>query len=312
LAFTLADLFWLEQRHRPVGQCLAFHFYPDSDYIPQQFPVHSWLGIHSKLQPVQEAGFPYPTRPHPQASTSNSSPRGLEQRLRQLQEALVETIGPGPRKPAPVGRTLAGLARIALEHLSGGATPGAQLALVNPKLVGLLQSHAPRAISTGNLLCIPRPAALGDPITAPFLPGARPATFRQVLRDGSIRLKLVWMAASSAVAPCVRLGAVARGDGSGAGWAPGTFDVGDRFDEFHHAPPPAYERWLAHLAPFPAARPHATPETIRRCSNSPLVSGATTPLRNYGLGASTTGTDLLADRNGGRNGYASEVRLTNL
>jgi superfamily II DNA or RNA helicase len=77
---------------------------------------------------------------------------GLEQQLHQLQETLVATDGLDPQEaPRLLARHLAGLARIALEHLSGGATPEHQLALVN-QLVGLLQSQAPRAISSGDLL----------------------------------------------------------------------------------------------------------------------------------------------------------------
>ena len=81
---------------------------------------------------------------------------GLEQQLRQLQETLFATDGLDPQEaPRLLARHLAGLARIALEHLSGGATPEHQLALVN-QLVALLQSQAPRAISQ-TIVCIPPP-----------------------------------------------------------------------------------------------------------------------------------------------------------
>jgi HKD family nuclease len=95
---------------------------------------------------------------------------GLEQQLRELQETLVATDGLDPQEaPRLLARHLAGLARIALEHLSGGATPEHQLALVN-QLVGLLQSQAPRAISTGDLLH-PSARLLSEIRSTALLPG---------------------------------------------------------------------------------------------------------------------------------------------
>jgi superfamily II DNA or RNA helicase len=95
---------------------------------------------------------------------------GLEQQLRQLQETLVATDGLDPQEaPRLLARHLAGLARIALEHLSGGATPEHQLALVN-QLVGLLQSQAPRAISTADLLH-PSARLLSEIRSTALLPG---------------------------------------------------------------------------------------------------------------------------------------------
>lgn len=77
---------------------------------------------------------------------------GLEQQLHDLQETLVGTDSFDPQEgPRLLARHLAGLARIALEHLSVCATPEHKLALVN-QLVGLLQSHAPCAISAGDLM----------------------------------------------------------------------------------------------------------------------------------------------------------------
>jgi len=95
---------------------------------------------------------------------------GLEQQLQQLQETLVATDGLDPHEaPRLLARHLAGLARIALEHLSGGSTPEHQLALVN-QLVGLLQSQAPRAISTGDLLH-PSARLLSEIRSTALLPG---------------------------------------------------------------------------------------------------------------------------------------------
>jgi superfamily II DNA or RNA helicase len=95
---------------------------------------------------------------------------GLEQQLRQLQDTLVETDGLDPQEaPRLLARHLAGLARIALEHLSGGATPEHQLALVN-QLVGLLQSQAPRAISPADLLH-PSARLLAEIRSTALLPG---------------------------------------------------------------------------------------------------------------------------------------------
>ncbi len=95
---------------------------------------------------------------------------GLEQQLRQLQDTLVATDGLDPQEaPRLLARHLAGLARIALEHLSGGATPEHQLALVN-QLVGLLQSQAPRAITTGDLLH-PSSRLLSEIRSTALLPG---------------------------------------------------------------------------------------------------------------------------------------------
>lgn len=94
----------------------------------------------------------------------------LEQQLRDLQETLVDTDGLDPQEaPRLLARHLAGLARIALEHLSGGSTPEHQLALVN-QLVGLLQSQAPRAISTGDLLH-PSAQLLSEIRSTALLPG---------------------------------------------------------------------------------------------------------------------------------------------
>ncbi len=77
---------------------------------------------------------------------------GLEQQLCKLQETLVAREELDPQEaPRLLARHLAALARIALEHLSGGSTPEHQLALVN-QLVALLQSQAPRAISPGDSL----------------------------------------------------------------------------------------------------------------------------------------------------------------
>ena len=95
---------------------------------------------------------------------------GLEQQLRQLQDTLVETDGLDPQEaPRLLARHLAGLARIALEHLSGGATPEHQLALVN-QLVGMLQSQAPRAISPADLLH-PSARLLAEIRSTALLPG---------------------------------------------------------------------------------------------------------------------------------------------
>ena len=95
---------------------------------------------------------------------------GLEQQLRQLQQTLVATDGLDPQEaPRLLARHLAGLARIALEHLSGGSSPEHQLALVN-QLVGLLQSQAPRAISTADLLH-PSARLLSEIRSTAILPG---------------------------------------------------------------------------------------------------------------------------------------------
>ncbi len=95
---------------------------------------------------------------------------GLEQQLRDLQATLVETDGLDPQEaPRLLARHLAGLARIALEHLSGGATPEHQLELVN-QLVGLLQSQAPRAISSADQLH-PSARLLSEIRSTALLPG---------------------------------------------------------------------------------------------------------------------------------------------
>jgi hypothetical protein len=87
---------------------------------------------------------------------------GLEQQLSQLASDLYDRDQLDPQEaPRLLARHLAGLARIALEHLSGGANPEHQLALVN-QLLGLLQSQAPRAISTADLLH-PSARLLADP-----------------------------------------------------------------------------------------------------------------------------------------------------
>ena len=104
---------------------------------------------------------------------------GLEQHLRQLQQTLVATECLDPQEaPRLLARHLAGLARIALEHLSGGATPEHQLALVN-QLVGLLQSQAPRAISTADLLH-PCARLLSEIRSTALLPG-QAATIRPLI-----------------------------------------------------------------------------------------------------------------------------------
>jgi superfamily II DNA or RNA helicase len=95
---------------------------------------------------------------------------GLEQQLRDLQETLVATDGLDPQEaPRLLARHLAGLARIALEHLGGGATPEHQLALVN-QLVALLQSQAPRAISSADQLH-PSAQLLSEIRSTALLPG---------------------------------------------------------------------------------------------------------------------------------------------
>lgn len=95
---------------------------------------------------------------------------GLEQHLSLLASDLYNKDGLDPQEaPRLLARHLAGLARIALEHLSGGATPEHQLALVN-QLVGLLQSQAPRAISPGDLLH-PSARLLTEIRSTPLLPG---------------------------------------------------------------------------------------------------------------------------------------------
>ena len=95
---------------------------------------------------------------------------GLEQQLSDLQETLVATDGLDPQEaPRLLARHLAGLARIALEHLGGGATPEHQLALVN-QLVALLQSQAPRAISSADQLH-PSARLLAEIRSTALLPG---------------------------------------------------------------------------------------------------------------------------------------------
>ena len=107
---------------------------------------------------------------------------GLEQQLRQLQETLFATDGLDPQEaPRLLARHLAGLARIALEHLSGGATPEHQLALVN-QLVALLQSQAPRAISADDRLH-PSARLLSEIRSTPLLPG-QAATIRPLIPPG--------------------------------------------------------------------------------------------------------------------------------
>ena len=94
----------------------------------------------------------------------------LEQQLSLLASDLYDKDGLDPQEaPRLLARHLAGLARIALEHLTGGATPEHQLALVN-QLVGLLQSQAPRAISTGDLLH-PSARLLSEIRSTALLPG---------------------------------------------------------------------------------------------------------------------------------------------
>ncbi len=95
---------------------------------------------------------------------------GLEHQLSQLARELYDKDDLDPQEaPRLLARHLADLARIALEHLSGGATPEHQLALVN-QLVGLLQSQAPRAISTGDLLH-PSARLLSEIRSTALLPG---------------------------------------------------------------------------------------------------------------------------------------------
>ncbi|MCP9835450.1 MULTISPECIES: DUF3427 domain-containing protein [unclassified Cyanobium] len=95
---------------------------------------------------------------------------GLEQQLNLLASDLYKKDGLDPQEaPRLLARHLAGLARIALEHLSGGVTPEHQLALVN-QLVGLLQSQAPRAISTTDLLH-PSARLLSEIRSTALLPG---------------------------------------------------------------------------------------------------------------------------------------------
>jgi superfamily II DNA or RNA helicase len=104
---------------------------------------------------------------------------GLEQQLRDLQDTLVATDGLDPQEaPRLLARHLAGLARIALEHLSGGSTPDHQLALVN-QLVVLLQSQAPRAISTADQLH-PSGQLLSEIRSTALLPG-QGATIRPLI-----------------------------------------------------------------------------------------------------------------------------------
>lgn len=104
---------------------------------------------------------------------------GLEQQLRDLQATLVATDGLDPYEaPRLLARHLAGLARVALEHLSGGSTPEHQLALVN-QLVGLLQSQAPRTISQGDLLH-PSAQLLSEIRSTALLPG-QGATIRPLI-----------------------------------------------------------------------------------------------------------------------------------
>lgn len=104
---------------------------------------------------------------------------GLQQQLRDLQETLVATDGLDPQEaPRLLARHLAALARIALEHLSGGSTPEHQLALVN-QLVALLQSQAPRAISTADLLH-PSARLLSEIRSTALLPG-QAATIRPLI-----------------------------------------------------------------------------------------------------------------------------------
>jgi superfamily II DNA or RNA helicase len=103
----------------------------------------------------------------------------LEQQLNLLASGLYDKDGLDPQEaPRLLARHLAGLARIALEHLSGGSTPEHQLALVN-QLVGLLQSQAPRAISTGDLLH-PSARLLSEIRSKALLPG-QVATIRPLI-----------------------------------------------------------------------------------------------------------------------------------
>jgi superfamily II DNA or RNA helicase len=95
---------------------------------------------------------------------------GLEQQLSLLARDLYDKDGLDPQEaPHLLARHLAGLARIALEHLSGGATPEHQLALVN-QLVALLQSQAPRAISSADQLH-PSAQLLSEIRSTALLPG---------------------------------------------------------------------------------------------------------------------------------------------
>ncbi len=94
----------------------------------------------------------------------------LEQQLSLLARDLYDKDDLDPQEaPRLLARHLGALARIALEHLSGGSTPEHQLALVN-QLVGLLQSQAPRAISTGDLLH-PSARLLSEIRSTALLPG---------------------------------------------------------------------------------------------------------------------------------------------
>ncbi len=77
-----------------------------------------------------------------------------------------------------MARHLASLARIALDHLSGGSTPEHQLALVN-QLVGLLQSQAPSAISPAVMLH-PSARLLSEIRSTALLPG-QAATIRPLI-----------------------------------------------------------------------------------------------------------------------------------
>jgi HKD family nuclease len=120
--------------------------------------------------PFPSACPPLPHQPPPPGLYQQLLTEGLEQQLRDLQDTLVATDGLDPQEaPRLLARHLAGLARIALEHLSGGATPERQLELVN-QVVGLLQSQAPRAISTGDLLH-PSARLLSEIRSTALLPG---------------------------------------------------------------------------------------------------------------------------------------------
>ncbi len=128
---------------------------------------------------------------------------GLEQQLRGLRETLVATGGLDPQEaPRVLARHLAGLARIALEHLSGDNTPEHQLALVN-QLVGLLQSQAPRAISTADLLH-PSARLLSEIRSTALLPGQTKTTRPLIpLADGTLLV-------NAASEPSVGVGAAGR------------------------------------------------------------------------------------------------------
>jgi len=138
--------------------------------------------------------------------------------------------GPGsPGSPRPVGRAPGGvLPALPLSTLIRWAPPlSTSGALVN-QCWGLPPEPCTPAISTGNLLHPSARLALGDRSTA-LLPGARPPPFpARCLRDGSFGELLVDGQRPVPVAACVRLGAVARGDGSGGLNSRARSTLGDR------------------------------------------------------------------------------------